>query len=733
MSKKRDKKPSKVEKSFYSEKNFKLLKSVVGDMLAEQKKEVPPQLSQALVGTMENIFANAQVPKPTSREHRYELVQGLNKHVLRSIMQQIKTVVPEQVPPAMHRDLHSLPQNGRPSATQPLPFINTPQQQQMAPSAWNNGSGNNMTVFPPPPDSGFYTNISHNAPPVPPRDLPNVQNIHSPRNKPMLHPSQNIQEFSRPQPQPVQGPGANVGTALESMERERAEMFRRPQPKTMDFALPQVEELPDPEQRFQQMMQERQADVIVPPADGSVPHPASEYESSMTHGLDEQLLAMERVKDTPTSSFRPEDARPQYEQAMQHVQQRVAQIEMPVAPRIQSRHLEERYLILHSMQRDDKTQSPYEFNSFFTRPQQSSVVEKKDESGNILYQEHIASENGVSLHIFQDARSIECTDVRVPSTLTAAFEEPYLWLCVDEFANVNTGPGIPPGAFSRLYPIEGHSKSSFVTLHAQIPERHILSLDRYPSQVNIKLCRPNGEICSSGQDRQEVKEVAKEKNGENTVLVLNDTCDFTVGERVYLFTTVPEMQNLVEFHQSVFLYSLHAEKQKHSTGNFVMSFKAYTQNARQIENKIGQYKSTDKTKESLAFNDILKPGDFIFMECGFNDSDEKSTVWAEVIEIADKGSTKVLVSYPKTKKKQQIPKWISRLGFLRRVWAGRQEGDTLYGKEGVTITNISNNLVTVYHPYDQVDDVVRSIGRSLFLLRQNQQTSYHFRIIALGR
>ena len=76
---------------------------------------------------------------------------------------------------------------------------------------------------------------------------------------------------------------------------------------------------------YEKVMQERQADVIVTPADGSVPHPASEYESSMTHVLDEQLLAMERVKDTPTSSFRPEDARPQYEQAMQHVQRLVMQ------------------------------------------------------------------------------------------------------------------------------------------------------------------------------------------------------------------------------------------------------------------------------------------------------------------------------------------------------------------------------------------------------------------------
>jgi len=79
----------KIEKHFYSKKNFGILKDVLQDVCSNYE---PEQLNKIIIETMESVFTSAKIPGNISvnRSSRKKYIEKLNKNVLSIIGKSIK-------------------------------------------------------------------------------------------------------------------------------------------------------------------------------------------------------------------------------------------------------------------------------------------------------------------------------------------------------------------------------------------------------------------------------------------------------------------------------------------------------------------------------------------------------------------------------------------------------------------------------------------------------------------
>jgi hypothetical protein len=582
-----------------------------------------------------------------------------------------------------------------------------------------------------------------------------------PPSNPSLFPQQNVNQlptgpfpdrgmeranFPLPQSTPPRKYQKNPADRLE--DRKDAEMFSQPKPKAIDFSLPELDDdkIVDPEKRFQQMMKDRQAEDtllqqnaptkeelketqrqlvnpkpltsnvnMVPQRLPSASHPASEFAQSFTHGLNESLLNTNVVKDTPGTKYKPQDAGQSqpissFRQPQQHLQlppppESIQYIAPP--PKPPQMKVIDRYLTINSKFRDVTTHpNSLEFSLPVGAITKESV-DYKDDNGVILFKEPGEEREVLSADDLRNVMAVECLDVIVPKCLSDVFEEPYLWLCVDEWGTNNKGTDVPEGAFARLKPINGHPQSSFITLRAHLLERQMLEMEEFEN-LTFKICNPYGEPC----EIDDVTYVDKiEQKGFSTFLTIDINSPVEIGDRIYIKSLFN--QQLIEMYPSVYLHSVKLEKN-------TLSFKSYVYDDKEnsSKSKIGKYTSS-KDKTPLNMNDFLAPNDYVFLE--FENGGKRLNGWFLVksIESGRTGAT-VKIDFPHKK-----PKTITRIGFSKKCTEGHVSNDreNLLYKGGLYISGREKNVIEV-----KCSDSVQYPPNSLFFLQAKRQVNMMFRL-----
>lgn len=788
------KRSSKIEKSFFAKSNFELLASVLSDT---SKRSLPDDYKNILFSEMSRAFQRTGNPKGLNKSERYTYVQQLNKAVLANVFKIINK-------PINSKEITDLPANGRANTGRPLnnsipsnnPAISAGQNSHQM--GWGDVS-NTLATFPPGKSSDFYPflpQLSKREMVMPSRQFSHHDLVPA---KPNLSPSQDFQEFPTPpqatrissdiQPSQWQAVSASrtqepkvslrtnrmqekeyntkdrqsTSSALTRIENERAELFRKENPKVIDFALPKVKEEDDsnPEDRLQQMMLERKKDdqqlisneqdeqevVRSPPNDANVQKSKvfmqkkrmQESERSSEHqdhqglydrreqsmykdnnninsiyqnnadstysdhppftqdnfvnGLDEDLLMADNVKDSPISTFGKQSYQ-ELPQAISYTKGNdtlrgpnfIGTLE-PETSGFAGGDTRDIYLTIHSKYRDYSIYpSPYEFK-LNTEESNEETIDVIEDDQLLFRETKQAKDAELNFDDLQDIMVVECLDVSVPKSLVEVFEEPYLWLCIDEWGAANIGTGVPKGAFARLKPIPSNSDSRFVTMRAHVLERHVLK-NQVVRSLTFRLLRADGEPIQ-----------------QTDHLLLKDSHKMDKNSWVYLRSFYPDKSQMTCFQNNVYIYSLKFSKKQE------LSFKMYVdksdedkkENKQSHTNKIGSYRGK-KIKHTLSVNKYLSKGDLFFLQIP-----ENQYIYCPILDIS---ADTITIKFDK------IPKTINRIGFLRKDMRGYSSDnkDHICYKGGTKLQTVLDTIL----PYSQEDYLV---------IRREEQVSYMFRLL----
>jgi len=712
----RRRKPSKVERAFYAQSNFALLDAVLKETSGGR---LPENYRQLIIAEMDQAIAQTGTQKGLPRSERAKFVQQLNKAVLAKVMQKVQRAPQQQGPVARSA------QNG-----------------------WSGQQQNGTHAsFPPSANAGFYPNQSNLPPPEDPRDPRGLRRMDIGSNKreitalqdrqmnaqqllpprPDMHPKQSFDEFPAP-PMSTRDGGMvrrskeRVGDAFKRIETQRAELTRKQDPTKVDFTLPQSQEEDqvNPEERFQQMMAERQRDdqilqqstekpmeqkdIVNDPTPqatsgtpaqvhmvqsrearkpiGSVPEAHAPFSSdNFVAGLDESMLNATSVKDTPQSSFdRSQMVRPPQLPRPQQLPQPITPQMTQPPPNIPEERSETRdvYLTIHSKFRDVSAYpSPYDF--VLTTDGVDSDTSEVKLNDLLLFQ---SKDPGVSPVLSDDdlrnVSVVECLDVSLPKDIPEVFEEPYLWLCIPEWGTTNHGTGVPKGAFARLKPVPSNLNSHFVTMRAHVLERQTVNLRDTPRTLSISVLTADGQPLEFKSSKLSRK--------------LPDR------DLVYVRCLYPEKSDMISLQPSVFIYSQKLNKRRGE-----VSFRMYVSEEKELpKNKVGSLR-TEKTKSKLPVNRYFTEDDLFFV-----DSPETSEYqYCKIVNVTDDTVTI---------KSDKAWKTINRLGFLRRNTSGVTSKDkkAVNYEGGVRYRDIKNL------EYDKEDYV---------MIPRKEQASFMFRLL----
>jgi hypothetical protein len=718
-------KPSKVEKAFLAQTNFELLDSV----LKETTKGNLPQNYQAiLVAEMNSALQHTGTTKGLPKSQRTNYVQQLNKAVLANVFKMVQGPASgrDNRDNGDLRDPRDLPSNGRANTGRPIQQVQ-PIQPRAATTAGSQSHqmgwgdmGGQLASFSP-------NNTFPVQPQFPKREMSTFQARQMSSKEllpqvPDMHPAQNFNEFPTP-PKSTRDRGRvarsqeDTGEAFTRIENERASMFRKNNPRNIDFSLPKSkeEEQENPEDKYQRMMAERQRDDQILSSNkpenaediansaefreasvsmsqerqfqGRQPMPAQRDSApafmgdNFVSGLDESMLMANEVKDTPKASF---DKRVSQRHTLQAPPAALSYEPPPREVREQ-----DRYLTIHSRFRDvGQYPSPYNFK--LSTENVDSDTSEVTLGDNLLFRSREpGNEPMLDTEDLRNIRVVECLDVSVPKSLTAAFEEPYLWLCIDEWGSANTGTGVPSGAFARLKPVPSNLDSFFVTMRAHVLERHMLQTNNI-KDLTFRLLKSDGEEITSN-DYHLLSDKGKKIDS---------------NELIYIRCFYPEKSEMTGFQHNIFMYSL-----KHNKKRNELSFKMYVSDeVSQVKNKIGSYRN-EKVKHKLPVNRYLAEGDLFFLEVP-DSKDSKDYKYCNILNVSQDTITISI---------DQIPKNISRIGFLKKNPRGYASDDknAVNYKGGVKEFNLT---VPFDGPYKE---------NSYFFIRRKEQVSYMFRLLQI--
>lgn len=302
----------------------------------------------------------------------------------------------------------------------------------------------------------------------------NMANIRTPQ--PEIHPNNNFMEF--PQlPQFTRDKGVN------NIIRENFDIkVGNDDTKQIDFSLQQDEEKIDPEARFIKMMQERQFDDIKINKDNKdnkiTENKITENkvtENKVNLDIKKDIFQNNFFENTPTELFNPS-------------QTPVSSFNNYSSDNHQNNSID------NSQKPQNNNLSNHPPNNINSNLQQNSQPEFRDiyftvdsKYRNI---EKYPSPFNFSLNIDEmNIEVVECLDVSFPK-ISEVFEEPFIWLCVEEWGDSNKGINVPEGALARLK-LSSQENKNFVTLRPHVLERQIINNDT--SVLTFRFLKSDGE------------------------------------------------------------------------------------------------------------------------------------------------------------------------------------------------------------------------------------------------
>ena len=630
------------------------------------------------------------------------------------------------------------------------------------------------------------------------------RNFTPPVTNPILHPEKQIENF--PPPQQDRTPSNNTQKMFSKIEEERTNEKNIKKPPQIDFTLPlNTKENINHENKFQELMKKREIDDITLNKDlntdknilnsnkidnsktnsnkidnsktnsnkidnsktnsykihqeidnsfFSNKNSNLEY-NSMVDGLDDNLLNMDDIIDTPhikhpnisNQSNQSNQANQTFperhnNQIPERHNNQIPERQNNQTPDRQNNQIPERYgqtperhnnqiperygqtperqnnqtperygqtpekiektiylTILSKYRNTDIYPSPTNF-TLSLKKKESNIVKLSDE---ILFKETFPDENNEfilnDIININNIISIECLDVVIPKN-NFILQEPYLWLCINEWSSSNIGTGVPNGAFARLKPISFDKESPYITLRPHILERQ--SPLKMSDTLTLKIVTSDGEPIDI-EDRVELKTIQSVNNSINLEIDKN----IKENDLIYIYSLYDEV---IGFYPNVYIHSLTVNKSKQN-----ISFRLFLDKDANIsDNKIGKFIDKD-TKIRIIASKYLSVGDLFVIDV------DKETNKYKILDIKDDIIT---IDYNKNIKK------ITRIGFIKQKkegYSSKNKQDIHY-KSGVQIKNVDvSESISKLHLKNYTFDNTNKY----FLLQRNKQISYMFRITYL--
>jgi len=724
-------KHSKIEKKFYSEKNFNLLEGVILDMV--NVDQFPSNYKTIIFNNMEKVFKENSPPSKLSRENIKKVLTSLNKEVLSIVAADLNKITVSKLD---NKQLNQTPIQNLSQNFMPAPEITLghPLDQN------NNSSTSQFSVFQPSGNNRelktFYS-----------------REFTQPNSTPSLHPIEQLENFTAPHHVDSSNNTTNVMFKKIEQERENENSLRKPKP--ISFALPEnTMDNINPENKFKELMKIREIEDSKLRNNISTPQDSAKYVTksriinndkiekssfqprpnddsffmqdikkpqydSLIDGLDQKLLISNEIIDTPIEqrnvninlykSFNSSEDSFISQQSVEspdslenkkiqlHVSENSHNIMNDVPVKIENEP-KTMYLTISSKYRNKHINpSPTLFSILSTN--KKNIIEEKI-SGQTIFKYNSNDTPGVDLSNIKSILSVECLDVVIPKNKFLQ-KEPYLWLCINEWGSSNIGTGVPENAFARLKQLPADDNSPFLTMRAHILERQ--QPNDIEEKLTFQLLTSDGEEIIL-EDKTEIKSI------NNNIIKVNDNHEIEKDDLIYIFSEYTK--EVIGFYPCVFVHNIKASgKEKNST----LSFRLFVDiEPNYSNNRIGTF-ADDKEKTSIIAEKYLSVGDLFFME--YNKSEKVSGTY----EIVDVKSDIITIRFPQSGRKY-TPNKIYRIGFVKKQKEGYSSDNNknINYKGGVVVKKVDGNNIHISGSYDP--------NNRYFLIKRKSQISYMFRI-----
>jgi hypothetical protein len=284
------KKNLKLEKEFYSEKNFKILEEVLLETV--DKNKLKDNYKLFIFNSMEQVFNNIKIPENLNTKDKKKYLTLLNKQVLSNIVSNSQSQNHLQQPqqhlqqpqqhlqqpqqhlqqPQQHlQQPQHHPQQPQHHPQQPQQHLQQPQHHPQQPQQHPQHQSQSIQQYKEvKPFQSFETSTINSTQfsifpesNLKNRDLQTFysRNFTPPVSNPILHPEKQIENF--PPPQQDRTPSNNTKKMFSKIEEERNNEKNIKKPPQIDFTLPlNTKENINHENKFQELMKKREIDDI---------------------------------------------------------------------------------------------------------------------------------------------------------------------------------------------------------------------------------------------------------------------------------------------------------------------------------------------------------------------------------------------------------------------------------------------------------------------------------------
>lgn len=713
---------TRIEKNFYSTKNYELLDKIIVSSVDNIKK-ITKDYKKFLFSHMENVFSSKSFSNNLSREERSKTLTLLNKEVLSNIAAYIKK----------HESSKKKP-------VQELPKMQSISNKELSMSRDNRGLYTNFfqsnPTFPAPTTYNSTTNSTpvNTTRNVYPQNT-HLQNTHllntHPQQNVSLQPTENIENF----PKKEQKELPNTNTMFQELEKMRSSEFSSSKPKNIDFSLPENTSGSSTNTSIEKLVQERKEieniykNTYTPPAStlstSTQPSSTNTYQEQPSYqSFTEGITTIEPITEQPTpqtniqvyknrvidSMDEKEHTENNFiEQSLeQSLEKSVEQsVERNITNYIQSLQnippntqfnttqdepKEEKitYISVSSLYRKNKHQSST--NSLFSWKNKEKDIEFEN---TILYTNTAKYNNTMySIVPIDTILSVECLDVIVPK-IHLFEKEPFVWLCIQEWRveNVgeNLGTNIPKHAFTRLKEVYNNDSSPYISLKSHIFDR------KTPTKLQNSLSL---ELRTSDNTHIECNDTINiQKILSSTSFQLSTTENIEKNDVLYIFSYYPE--HYIPFYPEIYLYDIKIHQK--NTLSFRLCIHTNTED---IHNKICTFSKDDIT---IPIETYISTNDLFFIEYKKRNKTISSSYPIQKIQNGI-----ITIQFPQTTK--YIPTNITKIGF----YSMSNEGYTI---DTVKVQDIQdNNTITIDKEQSWKD------WNTYFVLSKKQQIHYYFRV-----
>lgn len=736
-------KHSKLEKSFYSEQNFKLLEEVLLELI--DKTKFSGDYKTLIFNSMEKVYKEVSPSTNLDKASRKKMLSSLNKNVLGFIASTVSPPTPPVIKntQSSHQMHHFTPAPDTTPIGQPLYGNNTGvsgidnSQYSILPQS----TGKNREL------KTFY-----------------AREFTQPLNTSSLHPTENLDNFPIPQNNTHAN---NTNVMFTQIEQERTNENISKKPKPIDFMLPQnTKDDINHESKFKELMKKRELDdgdiLNKIPNNKKIEQPEYESDSSsssnipsnntskltspinnvskltspqksninfeplsndnaffiqnnktspgiqynsIVDGLDETLLTTTEFMDAPLNNKSFSQVSTIKNIPQNFPQSSFSNMASPTELcSVGDRRQQTIYLTVLSKYRNSHTYPlPIHFSIPFIQTEEQNTVKVSNE---IIFKYNSNNQTIIDIDNIKNIISVECLDVVVPNIQTI-LREPYIWLCVDEWGSSNIGTGVPNGAFARLKAVPGNTTSSYITMRAHILERQ--TPDTINTQLTFRLLTSDGEPLDTTDINDKTEITSFNKN----IVEISPNHNVKEGDLLYIYSLYSD--EVTGFYPNVYIHNI---KVNGTLNNATLSLRLFLDtDANNSDNRIGNF-INNSSKHQIIASKYLSVGDLLFLEY------VKSKTVNDKFEIIDIKDDIITINFPQQAKKY-IPKKITKVGFIKMKkdgYVSTKKEDINY-KGGVIVKKVEKNKIYLEKEFNT--------NNKYFFLNQKYQTSYMFRITYL--